>query len=80
MGFQDIRPNTGAVGGGAHVVQVVRRQAGDLNNNKQEDDTSLSIRNESGGSFEDIVSVMTAEEVCVRFVKYCDISLSRLPP
>ena len=62
-GFQHIRPTTGA----PHVIQQVRR-AEDVNNNNPQSDgvaeaESLGIRTESGESLEDIVSVMSIEEV-----------------
>ena len=71
MGFQDIRPTTGAPPSGVHVVQVVRRGGGaDLNNNPPDPQSdgeaeaeSLSIRNESGESLEDLVSIMSIDEV-----------------
>ena len=67
MGFQDIRPPTGAPPGGVHVVQVVRRGE-DLNTNHPDHHSdgeaeSLSIRNESGESLQDIVSIMSVDEV-----------------
>ena len=69
MGFQHIRPTTGAPPSGVHVVQVVRRGGGgDLNNNPPDpqydvEAESLSIRNESGESLEDLVSIMSSDEV-----------------
>ena len=75
MGFQDIRPTTGAPSGGVHVVQVVRR--GEVEEEEKEGNNktpasqpqsdgeaeSLSIRNESGESLEDIVSIISIDEV-----------------
>ena len=64
MAFQEVTPNTGH-GGAGHVVQLVRRTE-DLNNNQkeEEEEDGLSIRNESGESLEDIVSIVTVGEVC----------------
>ena len=69
MGFQDIRPTTGAPHSGVHVVQVVRRgeelNTNPLDHHSDEEAESLSIRNESGESLQDIVSIMSVDEVKV---------------
>ena len=55
------------------MIQVVRRE-GDVNNNQSNnpedpgtegEGCSLSIRNESGESLEDMVSIITLDEVSV---------------